>query len=70
MVPGNIYGDPPMTDIAGSTHRPTFSGSGEMAMARIADRLAAMAPPLLDHSPTAIVQGSACRQPSNFGARG
>jgi putative oxidoreductase len=46
-----------MTDIAASTRRPAASGSGEMAMARLADRLAAMTPPL-DLSAASIVRPS------------
>jgi putative oxidoreductase len=58
MVLENIDGEASMTDIAASTSRPAASGSGEMAMARLADRLAAMAPPPLDLSVTSIVRPS------------
>ena len=45
-----------MTDIAGNTRRPASSGTGEKAMARLADRIAAMAPPPLELSPASIVR--------------
>src|SRR5664279_1598439 len=58
MVTENTDGEPSMTDIASSTRRSAASGSGEMAMARLADRLAAMAPPPLDLSAASIVRPS------------
>lgn len=47
-----------MTDISASTHRILDNASGEVAMTRLADRLAAMAPPPLNLSPTSIVRSS------------
>lgn len=35
-----------MTDMSANAHRPVDNGHGEVAMSRLADRLAAMAPPL------------------------
>jgi putative oxidoreductase len=58
MVLENIDGEPSMTDIAASTRRPAASGSGEMAMSRLADRIAAMAPPPMDLSTASIVRPS------------
>jgi putative oxidoreductase len=58
MVTENTDGEPSMADIAASTRRPAASGSGETAMARLADRLAAMTPPPLDLSAASIVRPS------------
>ena len=46
-----------MTDIS-TAHRPVESGSGEAAMARLADRLASLAPPPMDLSPNSIMRPS------------
>jgi putative oxidoreductase len=47
-----------MTDTTATAHRPTVNGSGEVAMSRLADRIAAMAPPPMNLSPASIVQPS------------
>lgn len=46
-----------MTDIT-TAHRPVELGSGEAAMSRLADRLAALAPPPLDLPPNSIMRPS------------
>jgi len=46
-----------MTDIT-TAHRPVELGSGEAAMARLADRLAALAPPTLDLPANSIMRPS------------
>ena len=46
-----------MTDIS-TAHRPVELGSGEAAMARLADRLASLAPPPMDLSPNSIMRPS------------
>lgn len=46
-----------MTDIT-TAHRPVELGSGEAAMARLADRLASLAPPPMDLSPNSIMRPS------------
>lgn len=46
-----------MTDIT-TAHRPVELGSGEAAMARLADRLAALAPATLDLPPNSIMRPS------------
>jgi putative oxidoreductase len=47
-----------MTDSFATAQRPLANASGEMAMSRLADRLAAMAPPPLDLAPASIVRPS------------
>jgi putative oxidoreductase len=49
-----IIGDANVTDI--SMQNPGGNGSGEVAMSRLAARLAALAPPPIDLSPSAIVR--------------
>lgn len=46
-----------MSDIT-TAHRPVELGSGEAAMARLADRLAALAPPVMDLPPNSIMRPS------------
>lgn len=46
-----------MTDIT-TAHRPVELGSGEAAMSRLADRLAALAPPVMDLPPNSIMRPS------------
>lgn len=47
-----------MTDTTANLHTPLANASGEVAMSRLADRLAALAPPPLDLSPDTIVRSS------------
>jgi putative oxidoreductase len=47
-----------MTDISATARRTFDPASGEAAMSRLADRLAALAPPPMDLSPASIVRSS------------
>ncbi len=47
-----------MTDSFAAAHRPVENASGEMAMSRLADRIAAMAPPPMDLPLASIVRPS------------
>jgi putative oxidoreductase len=47
-----------MTDTTATARRPAANGSGEVAMSRLADRIASMAPPPMNLSPNSIVRPS------------
>ena len=47
-----------MTDHLATAARPLDNASGEMAMSRLADRIASLAPPPMNLSPASIVRPS------------